>query len=386
MTPRSIIVSTSARVGHGIWNDLIRGVIAFSQTRNWRIRCISSMVLMRVLRSGEPVDGLVGLLRDPAVVDLVRRRGIPAVSTADVLPDLGLPLVCQDDYAIGRLAAEDFLRRGFKTFGVYKYGALNFSARRAAGFMDAIKRAGHRCRSRLTRRRALLGSLTLSGSDAPLLAWVRSLHRPAAVFAINDSLGSHLLQECLFADVHVPGDMAVIGVDNEETVCHLTTPPLSSVQTSGESIGYKAAEVLDRMLAGLPAPAEPIRIPPLRIVTRQSSDVYAVQDDQLAMALRQIRKHAHEHIGVKGLLATLGGIDRRTLERKFRALIGRGPGAELLRVRIDHARELLGSTEIPVRQVARDCGFAVARHFSLAFRRETGLRPTAFRRQTRARG
>jgi LacI family transcriptional regulator len=186
----------------------------------------------------------------------------------------------------------------------------------------------------------------------------------------------------LDAGLRVPEDVAVVGVDNDELICETSRVPLSSVAVSAERIGFEAASLLERMMKGEAVDVGPLCIPPQGVVVRQSSDVLAIEDENVADALRYIADNAHKPIGVEDVLDHLT-ISRRQLEKRFQTVLGRSPAAEIRRIRIEKAKHLMDSTNLPLSRIAERSGFHDVSFLGKSFRRETGMTPTQYRRRTR---
>jgi LacI family transcriptional regulator len=169
-------------------------------------------------------------------------------------------------------------------------------------------------------------------------------------------------------------------VGNDELECRLTAPWLSSIAVPSQQIGFEAAALLDRLMGGQPAPGRPVLLPPLRVVTRHSTDIMAVEDETVQSALQYIRDHARAPIRVEDLADALA-VGRRSLERRFRRLLNRSVLAEINRTRSEIAADLLGDTHLPIASVARQAGFTSIRQLDVVFARLRGMTPTAFRRQ-----
>lgn len=201
----------------------------------------------------------------------------------------------------------------------------------------------------------------------------------------NDDRGQQVLDACRRIEVAVPDQVAVIGVDNDEELCNLSTPALSSVDVNSERIGFAAAGLLDKMLLGKRFPGREVTFPASHVVTRLSTDTLAVEDPTVARALRFIRDHAGEDIDV-GDVVQAAATSRRNLERLMASLLGRSPNQEILRVRTERATVLLLETDLPFAVVARHSGFNGTKYFGDAFRRATGFPPGEFRRLARQSG
>jgi LacI family transcriptional regulator len=312
------------------------------------------------------------------------------VNVCGVLPDLPFPRVGIDDHAVGAAAAAHFLERGFRHFAFVGHTDHAYSTRRERGFAESLRMAGH---SPACFREA--GRFDPRGRvwalDPRLSRWVRALPKPVGLFACNDVWGCQLSEACRQSEVAVPEEVAILGVDNDDLLCELARPSLSSVAVPGEAIGFEAAALLDRMLSRGPGEARPgtrkppLLLPPRQVVTRRSSDILAVDDPYVAEALGVIRRRAGRAMSVDDVV-DLVPLSRRSLERRFRSCLGRGVWEEIRRVQLERAKELLAGTELPMSAVAAAAGFSESKQLSVVFRQETRMTPTAFRRQTRPAG
>jgi LacI family transcriptional regulator len=284
------------------------------------------------------------------------------------------PWVKSDDAAIARLAAEHFLDRGFRHFAFCGDARFSWSMRRGEQFGLLLRGGG-----RTWHAYAPLARVASSDSEVDAIAaWLEELPKPVAVFACYDNRGQQVLEACRRANLAVPEQIAVLGVDNDEALCALSPPPLSSVILNPRRAGWEAAALLAAMMNGARVPpGEPHLIPPVGIATRQSSDILAVGDPKIASVLRYIREHACEGIRVSDVLRECP-MARRALEKRLRRLIGRTPRQEILRVQLNRAKELLVGTGLPVWEIAERIGFE-ADYLSVVFKRENALAPAAYR-------
>jgi LacI family transcriptional regulator len=217
-------------------------------------------------------------------------------------------------------------------------------------------------------------------AEEEIASWLLSFSRPVGVMACFDIRARQVLDACRRAGLVVPDQVGVIGVDNDEFLCGLTDPHLSSVALDPRRAGYEAAKLLDELMSGRQRPRAQVSfIPPLDVVTRRSTDVVALDDADVSAALRFIREHACDGIGVKDLLDEVP-LSRRVLEGRFRNLLGRTPHEEIARVRFERARQLLRETRMPMAEVARRSGFRNPEYLSTAFRQEFGTSPNAYRK------
>jgi LacI family transcriptional regulator len=211
--------------------------------------------------------------------------------------------------------------------------------------------------------------------------WLKKLPKPLGLMACNDIRGQEVLSACRAAGITVPEEVAVIGVDNDEMLCELSDPPLSSVSLDTERIGYEAAALLDQMIAGKKNLDLPILVLPAGIITRRSTDVLAIEDRHIANATRFIRERACVGIDVSDVLKFVP-LSRSTLERRFLRLLGHSPKEEILRTRLDRAKQLLAETDLSLAQVADKVGFQHPEYLSVIFKKKTHLTPGEFRAQS----
>jgi LacI family transcriptional regulator len=283
-----------------------------------------------------------------------------------------------DNRAAGRMAAAHLLGCGLRSFGFFAGGNPWWIANCREGFCEELQSHGFPCsiyRPPVRDNRIL--PQWHERQEASLTRWLLSLPQPCGVFCVTDA--RIVLEFCRRLDISVPERMAILGEDDDPVVCSVSSPPLSAIDFDSKQIGYKAAALLDRMMAGAAAPKAIEWIAPLRVVPRQSTDIVAVEDDEMARAIRFIREHACSEIDVDDVVAA-ACISRRALERRFQNLFGRTPKSEILRVRLEHAKLLLSTTLLSVETVARRSGFSAFRHFAEVFQRETGTTPRAYRK------
>jgi LacI family transcriptional regulator len=216
-----------------------------------------------------------------------------------------------------------------------------------------------------------------------LLAWLKSLPKPVGLMACNDICGREVLQACAAAGLRAPDDVAVVGVDNDELMCELSNPPLSSIALDVEKAGYEAARLLDSLMSGHFAGEHVVQVEPVYVVTRQSSEIMAPDDPNVATALQFIKTHAGQPIGVSHVVEH-AGVSRRTLERRFARALGRSISSEITQCRLERAKRLLLETDLPSLRVAAGAGFGTVKTFNRVFRRAAGISPHRFRERAGA--
>jgi LacI family transcriptional regulator len=327
-------------------------------------------------------DGIIARASTPQSARKLKKTGVPTVDLNDQVRGLGLPQIHSDHAAIARLAAEHLMDRGFRHFAYFGFPIFEWSVRRQESFTKQVLDAGHQIHEGLPGRRVNWSHQQASWEDEidDVAQWVKRLPKPLGIMAGNDIRGMQMLDACRRASVAVPEEVAVVGVDNEELVCLLAYPPLSSVIPDAFHIGYEAATLLSRMMKGEPITEMLRSIPPLSVATRQSSDVTAIANPCLAKAMRFIREHACQGVGVDDVLEHLT-VSRSMLQRLFRAELGQTILGAITSIRMQRVKQLLTETELSLADIADRAGFSYVEYLSTSFRRQTGQSPGAYRRK-----
>jgi LacI family transcriptional regulator len=365
------------------YREVLLGVYAYaSHERRWLFRnAPATLTVVEQLAEWAP-DGIIARLDDGRIAKAVLGLGRPTVDTACVISGSGVHTVDVDPVKVGQLAAEYFLSRGYRHFGYFGSGVAHYSTLRQLGFCRTVKEAGfevHPCHIDYTPR--LSDEMRWKTVDAQMEHWLRELAKPVAIFAAHDVSAHDLAQVCQVLGLRVPDDVAILGVDNDELECQLAFPPLSSIAIPAQRIGFEAAKLLDRMMCGMPVANEPLYLPPIHVVTRQSTSVFAVDEPMVTAALHYIRNHLAQPLKVSSIAAKLK-VRRRVLDQSFRALLSHSVHDEIRRARVEKAKELLARTDLPMAKVAKQSGFSSPQYLATVFRKVTGLAPDDYRRQT----
>jgi LacI family transcriptional regulator len=323
-------------------------------------------------------DGIIARIQNRSLAEEIAASGIPTVDVLGVVANLPFPLVHVDNAAIARMATEHLLERGLRNFGFLGIEGENWSEQRRAEFCAAIASTGGGA-AVYELPRDTSGSRSWERVENKLARWVAALPKPAGVFVCSDQRGPQFLEACRRAGVQVPDEVAVIGVDNDEPLCEVCYPPLSSIQPGHLTVGYQAAALLESLMRGAPAPKKPVLIPPQQLITRLSTDVLAIADPALTAALRLIREHAHDGIGVEAIARQVG-LSRSVLQRRFRFALKRSVHQEILAAKIKRARELLIKTDLPLAAVAERAGFKHQEYMGAVFRARLRQTPAQVRR------
>jgi len=384
---KPLLVATNLLGAGGYIRAALRGAHAYAKesSSRWILR-LWPWDCPRPLHTAWVPDGLLILPYDEGHLRRIWSfvgHPIPTVSLTNNWLEEGVAVVCPDDEAIGRLAAEHLLGLGLRSFACYGYPIPGYSINRQTAFERHLASHGYGCE----RFRWPINPPELVHEGRPdphLMAWVQSLPKPVGLFAVTDHLAWELTELCHLAELRIPDEVAVIGVDNDELLCEIACPPLSSVIVHSMRIGYEAAALLDRLMSGSPPPSQPVLIAPLGVAARHSTNLLAVEDVGVAKALRFIRSHLGDNISVRDVVKA-SAVSRRSLERRFKEVLGRSIRQEIHRARIEEACRLLATTHWKIQQISEILGFSYSQRFYLAFRRATGVSPAQWRRKTQFR-
>ncbi|PTY04035.1 AraC family transcriptional regulator [Verrucomicrobia bacterium LW23] len=347
--------------------------------------------LLALIRRLEPAAIITEWL--PHVTDQILSLGYPTViaDSDDIFPGATVSLDV-DDTSIGAVAADFYLGAGYRHLACVHL-PLPYGRQRLAGFRARLAREALTCADFLYAEQPSAPYMESWQPPPPTLrAWLRRLPRPAAVFAVHDPLASLIAQTAALEGLRVPDDISVLGANNDELVCGLGYPPLSSVSIPWNRLGALAGQWAQHLLEGKAPPSGPLLIQPGPVVVRQSTTLTAVDDPTLRRALQYIRRHctptgtevatASANLTVATLCATLR-ISRRQLERKFATTLHSTPWEMICRLRIETAKRLLAETDLPMAHVAERSGFGDPERLSVVFRRHTTMTPSAYRQSTR---
>lgn len=326
-------------------------------------------------------DGILARIENRRMGEAILRTGLPAIDLRRAISGLGLPTMGPDDALVARLALEHLRERGFRNFGYFGpwpgvHPALD--ARRDH-FHRLTEGAGFACSIFQLRRRLAHNWEEELGR---IVQWIGQLPKPVGVLACNDDYGLQLLDACRRCGALVPDEVAVIGVGNDDCLCNLSLPPLTSIDLNPQRIGYEAARLLDQMMAGQSPPAQHMVVEPRGIHTRRSTDVLATEDEAVIRAVTFIRTHVGQRVRVADVLRHVK-MSRATLEPRVKRVLGRTIYQEIQRVQIERVKELLLNTSAPLKQIASQAGFRYPEYMMRVFRLATGQTPAEYRKTAR---
>jgi len=377
--PKVILLIESSRASG---RALLRGIADFSRHHgpwsfSWEPAGLEKV--QPLLETGE-ANGII--LRDVAGVEEIVAYGLPTVVVGHRQTEFpGVVNVVTDSETIGRMGADHLLSCGFKHFAFCGYERTllentTWSEIRKEFFCKRIREAGFENPPQY----ALSGPGKDWSKEWRLLAhWLKVLPKPVGLMSCNDDCGQRVMEVCKLTGLMVPDQVGLIGADNDEVVCGLTDPPMSSIAINFERAGYEAASALDGLMRQSRIVFPRITAVASHVAARRSTDFVAVEEPHLTKALRLIRDRARSGVTVDEV-ARSSGLSRRTLEKRFRKLLGRSVLDEIRRVRTDQIAQLLVETDLPVAQIADLLGFADTQHIARYFRAGKHTSPLAYRK------
>lgn len=376
----ALLVETSRSYGR----DLLRGVALFARTRtNWSLlhqeMTIDASLPDWMIQSA--ISGTIARV-DTHTIDSLSRLHVPIVDVRCRRQFPGIPQVETDERAVAKLAFDHLWDRGFRRFAFCGFQFAHYSEARLKFFRQFVAEAN--CSLSVYespgQKNTVLTRIEQSGlvDGQAMTKWLSSLERPTGMLVCNDIRGQQVLNVCRSIPIAVPDDIGIIGVDDDDAICPLTDPPLSSVKPNAKQVGYRAAEILFDIINGKPVPTATEFIPPLKVVQRLSTEVNAVEDREVARVCRFIREYACEGINVNDV-AEFTSLSRRQLERRFRTEFDRTPHEEITAVQVARVQQLLRETEMTLEQMTPLAGYTHKESLSAVFKRETKETPGEYR-------
>jgi LacI family transcriptional regulator len=378
--PRVLVLLDS---GPGWSGGILNGFMAAAHERGWTILHFHPYYppvdLDSLARKFAPEAAVVG----PELLGQSMAALAPAsiVSVAADRSSEGIASVCIDEEAIAALALEHLLATGVRHVTTFRFAGWRFAKEREAAFLARARAAGVSVLAGWAGNEVIPSRI--EEDPAAVVEWLRGLPNPCGIFTCCDGWARIVSRSIRLAGLRVPEDLLLVGADNDVVECELMAPPLSSVMIPWREMGKNAAQFVCRGLSGQAIEGDRIVSAPIGVQARRSSDILAIDDALVAKAVRWIREHANRRLNVSMIAHAVGG-GRQRLERRFRRVLSRTVVEEIRRARVDAAKELLQTTHSGLSEVARRSGFTSAALLSVAFQRELGMPPGAYRRRVRS--
>lgn len=352
---------------HGPWT--------FYHKPKFYLTCKSHSNLIPQIEKFNP-DGII--VSDTENLDDIMALGRPTIIHTVRRNNYSLPMVLGDTQEAGRMGAEYLLGLGYKHYAYCGIGDYYWSRGRYLSFRKTIEQAGNEVRyyelNPCRMRDALQEEIRL------LKRWLASLPMPLGLMTCADDCSQHIIEACRALNIQVPEHVGIIGVDNDEMVCELSNPPLSSIALNFETAGYQTAERLHKMVANSETDERTIRVAPSHVEVRASTDILAIDDNDVAAALRFIRENSNQLIQISDVLDVVA-CSQRTLYQKFLRNINRSVHQEIKRSRVEQIAKMLRETDLSLTQISQQMGYYNVNHISRYFKQEMGIKPLAYRKQ-----
>lgn len=365
----------------GFSRGILRGIVKYAHLHGpWimdRSRPYHQIdaTMLEELRNWKP-DGII--TRINRVPREMIEMGIPIVTTDEYNQIVELPKAVKNSEAIGKMGAEHFLERSFQNFAYCGYDHCAWSHKCCSSFVKKIEQEGFE--THLYKSPHINIDYLWENEEALIAKWLKSLPKPLGIMTANDDRAATIIESCRLANLHVPEEIAVLGVDNDELICNLSLPQLSSIAVNIERAGYKVAEILDNLMNGIPIENDTVVVEPTYVATRESTDITAIEDREIAEAIRFIRQNSRRMLQVDDI-ANVATLSRRVLQQRFMKALGRTVHSEIRRVRIQRITQMLVETDLSISQIALALDFKGVKHIARYFRREKGVSPQEYRRK-----
>jgi LacI family transcriptional regulator len=323
-------------------------------------------------------DGIIGQFYNNEEVLKFKAEGIPVIAQDFKERFSTIPNITGAYRETGRMGAEYFLRKGFRNFAFYGFRNIVWSRESADGFKEKLKESGHDVH--LYERTDSRNTELWQYKPSALNKWLKSLPKPVALMACDDNLANHITEASRLNNIRIPEEIAVLGVDNDEMLCDLSDPPLSSIGLDTEKSGYDAARLLQKMIEGDSEHYDDIVVQPTQVTTRVSTDMFASADKYIVDALKYIHDNLDKNLRVNEVLKKVP-MSRRSLEKRFVMTTGYPVYEYIYNQRIEKFTQKLLETDMTIFEIALDLGLNDSKNIARQFKQIKGLTPVAYRKK-----
>ena len=378
----AVLIESSSSWGAGLLKGIayyIRHQAVTPWTCYWQPWGKNERILMP---DGIQLDGVIARVSHEELASQIVGRRIPAVNCSWYhFPKFPIPQCTSDEAAAGNMIAEYFLSLGYRSFAYCPANDRGDHADRfGESFVSALANAGHTCERYIRKPRT--GRSDWFEQVRDLATWLERLEKPVAILAFHDVQARIVAEACKSVGLRIPQEIAIMGGEQDEISAALSSPPLTSIDLAPEEIGREAARILEGMMMGAKPPGGPVLTPPARVVPRQSTDSWAIEDKIISEALKFIEDNLSKPINVNSVVRATS-VSRRNLEQRFKRFLGRTVAGEVRNARTKKAARLLSDTNKSIMSIALECGFYHSESLTRAFQREFHKTPTEFRKQSK---
>lgn len=382
----SIHILLLGDIGRPPVRDILRGLLKYSRLHSagWILYINSPYYDVPDLKKITPenirkwgICGIVDILRNPSKTTEILSIDLPSIVLVGTQKNaLGQHIIVCDNAEVSEMGAKYFLDKKFVDFAYCGIDSKDWSQERGEIFVKAVIKAGHRVH--LYKQPHGKSGDSWEKELPFMVKWLKALPKPVGLMTCSDYRGNQILEACGIAKLQVPDDIAILSVGNEDIICEMARPPLSSVNVCWESAGYRAGEILNRLMNSEKLPPQKLLAQPIAIFERQSTDVLAINDKEVKQAVRFIHRNSMKPISVTDVAEAVS-MTIRTLDRRFKKILGRSVHSEISRMRIKQVCHMLVETNLSVSQIALKLGYSDPPHLNRAFKREKGMGPLAYR-------
>ncbi|MCD7900447.1 MAG: DNA-binding transcriptional regulator [Bacteroides sp.] len=365
-------------------NNLLKGIIRYSKGREPWVLC-KMPLSYRDLYEVEGVlewalkwkaDGIIAQFYNSDNVKIFKENKIAAIAQDFKQRFTDIPNITGAHHLAGKIGANYFIKKGFTNFAFYGFKGIVWSEERCDGFRDEITKQGFG--ANFSEYQNIESTDLWFYESAPLVEWLYNLPKPVAIMACDDNQGHHIIEICSQYGIKIPEEVAILGVDNDEIVCTLSEPTLSSIQQAVEKGGYETAVLMDEMIKNPHKKYEDVIVYPTNIVTRQSTDIFATEDHHISTVLKYIHQNSDRKLNVDDIVKIVP-LSRRLLETRFRQVTGYSVYSYMLHLRIEKFAEKLIETDDSIIEIALEMGFFDYKNISRQFKTIMGCTPSEFR-------
>lgn len=323
-------------------------------------------------------DGIIGQFYNEEEVRKFTDAGIAVIAQDFEERFDNVPNITGDYHETGRLGADYFLKKGFRNFAFYGFSNIVWSRERAEGFEERVKEAGHDVHYYEHKNSRSMDLWYYKPSD--LSRWLNSLPKPIALMTCDDNQGHHITEAARHAGIRIPEEVAVLGVDNDETMCDLSDPPLSSIGLDAEKAGYETARLMEQMIETKMYTGKNVIVKATQVITRHSTDIFASKDKYIVSALKYIHDNLDKNLKVDQVLKEVP-LSRRSLEKRFVQTTGYPVYEYIYNQRIEKFTQKLLETDLTIFEIALDLGLNDSKNIARQFKQIKGLTPVEYRKK-----
>ncbi|WP_442485571.1 substrate-binding domain-containing protein [Aeoliella sp. SH292] len=355
--------------------NVVEAIAKFAHDADWQLLLAPRDQERRFrVPPGWKGDGVIASVRDPSLKDHLQAVGLPTVDVANMYPkENWLGRVATNDCTRAAMAFDHFRTRQLQHFAIYSPAMSRYPSGRSEEFRRTVEAAGYKCS---TFQSAHEDESIVDREE--VAAWLSTLPRPVGIFASDPYPARQLAEICVRFGFDIPGGMAILSGDEDELLCGVLSPRISSIELASHRIGYDAARMLHQIMTTGQVPSTISLLDPLRVCARRSTDLLAIDDPQLRNVVQLIWDRAADGVQVTDLVRAVP-MSRRKLEQRFREVLGRTPAEEIRRVKLERARQMIVTTTTSVAAIALSCGFSSGPYLTHAFRKQFGITPSDLR-------